>query len=388
VKKNPPARCKLLTSQPFSVNSSGGGARILRRILEPAADQTISLVANYFSGPLPEGPLIEQGVFINPLMRSWHRSVLRPFFSFFRQNFFHLLNSRKILNVAKRIDCDIVHLVAHGSLTGALLDEEFLTKRSLWVSFHDHFASVSSFKDIEQLWKRADRRFVISTAMGEHYDEIFGRRDWKVVTDGIEEADLATPKNFEISLQTIYFCGSLHLDYYQLFEVLADALDELQKKGIPLKLVFRGGHPIKPLNKRNFEIEYRPHTLSDSELKNDLEEADILYFPMKFSDPHFFKYSMSTKMIGYLAASGAILYHGPLDSAAARLLSESDAAMLVESLNHFDLVEKIPLLKMTGPEFSKNAKHLARSHFSLSENRSRFWRSTEFAAVPLSENIP
>jgi glycosyltransferase involved in cell wall biosynthesis len=386
VKKNPPARCKLLTSQPFSVNAAGGGPRILRRLLEPAGDQAISLVANYFPGPLPEGPLIEQSVFINPLMRPWHRSVLRTFFSFFRQNFFHAFNSRKILNAAKRIDCDIVHLVGHGSLTGALLDEEYLTNRSLWVSFHDHFESVSSFKDVERLWKRADRRFVISAAMGDHYSEIFGGRDWEVVTDGVGESDLAAPKKSNPA-KTIYFFGSIHIGYLQLFEVLADALDELQKKGINLKLVLRGGHPIKPLKKRNFEIEYRPHTLGDRELKNDLEEADILYFPMKFSDPHFFKYSMSTKMIGYLAAPGAILYHGPLHSAAARLLAESDAAMLVESLNPRDLVEQIPLLETMGLELSKNAKHLARTHFSLSENRSRFWRGTEFAAVPMSENI-
>jgi hypothetical protein len=376
-------KSKLLTSQPFSVNSSGGGARILRRLLEPAGEQAISLVANYFPGPLQEGPLIEQSVFINPLMRPWHRSALRPFFSFVRQNFFHPFNSRKILNAAKRIDCDIVHLVAHGSLTGALLDEEYLTNRSLWVSFHDHFASVSSFKDVERLWKRADKRFVISNLMGKHYDDTFGRRDWEVVTDGVDYSELATPK-ISNPLKSIYFFGSIHIGYFQLFEVLADALDELQKKGTPLKLVLRGGHPIKPLKKRNFEIEYRPHTLGDRELKNDLQEADILYFPMKFSDPHFFKYSMSTKMIGYLAAPGAILYHGPLDSAAARLLAESDAAMLVESLNPRDLVEQIPLLKTRGPELAKNAKHLASTHFSLSENRSRFWRGTEFAAVPLS----
>ncbi len=381
MKKNPLLRCKLLTCQPFSVNSSGGGARILRRILEPARGQAVSLVANYFPGPLPEGPLIEQSVFINPVIRAWHKLALRTFFSFLRQIFFHRFNSKKIRDTAKCIDCEIVHLVAHGSLTGALLDEEFLANRSLWVSFHDHFESVSSFKAVEQLWKRADRRFVISNAMGEHYDEIFGRRDWKVVTDGIEEVDLAAPKIFKNSLLTIYFCGSLHLDYYQLFGVLADALDELHIKGTPLKLVLRGGHPIKPLKKRIFEIEYRPHTLSDSELKDDLEEADILYFPMKFSDPHFFKYSMSTKMIGYLAAPGAILYHGPLDSAAAQLLAESDAAMLVESLNPKNLVEKIPLFKTMGPEFSKNAKQLAFSNFSLAENRRRFWRGTEFAAA-------
>lgn len=313
-------------------------------------------------------------------MRKWHKLALRTFFSFLRQKFFYSFNFKKIRDTAKCIDCEIVHLVAHGSLTGALLDEKFLANRSLWVSFHDHYESVSSFKDVEQLWKRADRRFVISNAMGEHYEEIFGRREWKVVTDGIEEADLAAPKIFKNSPLTIYFCGSLHLDYYQLFGVLADALDELNKKGTPLKLVLRGAHPIKPLNKRNFEIEYRAHTLNNSELKNDLQEADILYFPMKFNDPHFFKYSMSTKMIGYLAAPGVILYHGPLDSAAAQLLAESDAAMLVESLNPKNLVEKIPLFKTMGPELSKNAKQLALSNFSLTENRLRFWRGTEFAA--------
>jgi hypothetical protein len=34
-----------------------------------------------------------------------------------------------------------------------------------------------------------------------------------------------------------------------------------------------------------------------------------------------------------------------------------------------------------GPEFSKNAKQLALSNFSLTENRLRFWSGTEFAVA-------
>src|SRR5581483_10444584 len=84
---------------------------------------------------------------------------------------------------------------------------------------------------------------------------------------------------------------------------------------------------------RSFEMSYLPVVLDDTVLKQDLDAAAILYLPIKFVDPDFYRYSLSTKMVGYLGAAGSVLYHGPRDSAAGRLLHETKSAVSCNSLD-------------------------------------------------------
>ena len=128
---------------------------------------------------------------------------------------------------------------------------------------------------------------------------------------------------------------------------------------------------------RRFELHQLPATLSDAELNADLEQADILYLPIGFSMPHFYLHSLSTKMVGYLAAPGAILYHGPAESAAARLLRSENAAAFCETLDSDALAKTVLQTAERSLKISTNAKNLARSRFDLAEMRRRFWNPAE-----------
>src|SRR5690606_34277474 len=103
-------------------------------------------------------------------------------------------------------------------------------------------------------------------------------------------------------------------------EAFANALDKLSDTNMKFRLVLRGTQKLSFLKDRMFTVEYRQTFVSDDEIKSEIDRADILYLPIKFNSPNFYLYSLSTKMIGYLGASGAIFYHGPSDSAANKLL--------------------------------------------------------------------
>jgi hypothetical protein len=155
---------------------------------------------------------------------------------------------------------------------------------------------------------------------------------------------------------------------------LADALDILSKKNLSFKLVFRGTQQLSFLKDRSFETTYLPFILDHVELKKDLDAASILYLPIKFVDPDFYRYSLSTKMVGYLGAPGSILYHGPQNSAAGRLLRETHSAVSCTSLDVDEMVKSILHGINEKNNISSNAKELARNRFSLERIQKCFWQ--------------
>jgi hypothetical protein len=80
-------------------------------------------------------------------------------------------------------------------------------------------------------------------------------------------------------------------------------------------------------------------------------------------------------MVGYLGASGAILYHGPADSAVCKLLQKSNAAMCNNKLAVDTLSEDILNLIANKTAIAARAKLLAKEHFNLTEIQRQFWQT-------------
>jgi hypothetical protein len=324
--------------------------------------------------PVKTGPIKEIIVNASPLTQKWMRSFIRDFSNRLRDDILRSWNIKKIRKAAAAISCDVIHVVNHGPFSNALTGQPSLAGKELWVSFHDHFSTTfSSVDDARQLWHAAHRRLVISNELALEYQRLFGQADFEIITDGVADYEVRLPSSVIESPVQVYFAGLLHLDYKPLFEVLGAALDELSNEGFKFKFILRGTQMVDFLNNRNFETEFRPVTLNSDELKAELDASSILYLPIKFSVPDFYLYSLSTKMVGYLGGRGAILYHGPADSAAANLLAKTYAAMCCYTLNASDLVLSIKELLADKSKISGNAKKLASSAFNLKTMQSRFW---------------
>ncbi|MXV17452.1 glycosyltransferase [Hufsiella ginkgonis] len=365
---------KLLSFQPFSLYANGGGNRILRRLYQ-GKEQYVTSLAVHASFVKPgKGPVNEILVDAVPIARTWARWKLRSLLTWLRNHAFKRYTISRIRQAAAAIEYDVLHVVNHGLFSAALCTPAFYEGKQLWVSFHDHYIEIRSpFEDTQLLWNKADRRLVISEALGRKYQQIFGNKPYEIITDGVMSGEIRPPLPVITNPVTIYFAGLLHMTYLPLFAVLADALDALTAEGNSFKLVLRGTQDLPFINNRAFEVDYRPVTLDNTVLKEELDTSAILYLPIKFTSPEFYLYSLSTKMVGYLAAPGAILYHGPGDSAACKLLEASPCGVCCHTLDSGELSGSIRKLLRQGTLVSANAKALALERFGFENIQQRFW---------------
>ncbi|HEY8780369.1 MAG TPA: hypothetical protein VIM16_02040 [Mucilaginibacter sp.] len=365
---------KILSYQSFSLYDNGGGSRILRRLYQGNESQVSSIAFTVYPSAPVNGDIDEKIIPLRPLTRSWMRWILRDGVIWLRENVFKSRVNKNIWKTAAKIPFDVLHVVDHGPFSTVLCNDSFLSGKSLWVSFHDHFLTTGgSFNNANTLWNSADRRMVISNELGNEYNRLFGEKDFEIITDGVFINEISEPVTTNGPVITIYFAGLLHIDYLPLFNVLANSLDILAKEGLKIKLILRGTQFVNFLDKRGFEIEYRPFSTDDDELKQELDSATILYLPIKFKPADFYLYSLSTKMIGYLGAPGSILYHGPADAAVNNLLKKSMSAVGCYTLDTKDVLESLYEILNEDCKVSFNAKKLAKSHFNFQKIKEGFW---------------
>jgi hypothetical protein len=365
---------KILSYQSFSLYDNGGGSRILRRLYEGNESKVSSLAFSVYPFKPVSRDIDEKIIPLRPLTRSWMRWILRDGVIWLRENAFKSQANKNILKEAAEIPFDVLHVVDHGPFSSILCDDEFLLGKPLWASFHDHFLTTSSsFENANKLWNCASRRLVISNELGNEYNQLFGKKSFEIITDGVFLDEISEQVVTNDSTIIVYFAGLLHIDYLPLFQVLANALDVLSAEGLKIKLILRGTQFVDFLNQRSFDIEYRPFSDDHDELKQELDSATILYLPIKFEPADFYLYSLSTKMVGYLGAPGSILYHGPEDSAASNLLKQTNSAIGCYTLNTSDLLDSLHTILKTDCNVSYNAKKLAKSHFNFQEIKDRFW---------------
>ena len=348
---------------------------MLRRLYAGKEEDVFSISVNAAHNKVNTGKIKEEQLALFPQQQKWMRWKLRNINGYLQSKFMASLNRQHIQNIVQNYSCDVIHTVNHGAYSASLCMPELIKGKQLWVSFHDHYSLCSSFSDCEMLWETADRRLVISAELGNRYIQEFGKKDFEIITDGLLENEIASPRQTTSQPIIIYFGGLLHYDYLPLFRVLANALDAMiLKHGFAFKFIIRGAANIRFLNDRLFEVEYRNDFISDEAIGKELNEAAILYLPIKFNNPAFYLYSLSTKMIGYLGAAGKILYHGPADSAAYRLLCDSSSAILCTTLDEVDLYKALESAICESDQISENAKLLAQQQFYLSCIQSEFWK--------------
>ena len=115
---------------------------------------------------------------------------------------------------------------------------------------------------------------------------------------------------------------------------------------------------------------------SESAVANDMLSADMLYQPMPFQadEANFVRFSMSTKMVTYLGSGLPILFHGPKEAAACKLLAGHNAAVLCTTLDPESIATQLIEASTSRDAIVANALALARSRFMLADQQERFWK--------------
>jgi hypothetical protein len=329
----------------------------------------------------PETELVEERHFRSrPRLGRLERTRLAPWLTAIDVAFQRRL-ARALRGAAVEGRVQAVHSVAHSLDFWPAFRVSQELQLPYLLSVHDDLGYVLRGSPVRSLalrrlgeaWRAADARFVITDQLGAEYRERYGDRDFSVVTDGLESIAEHPPEPSDSTLH-VYFTGAYHVAYRSNFDTLLAALERLraEKPDRQVSLTWRGGslpfdHESEvPMEVRGFGPEDAP--------QREAAGADLLYLPLPFGRAHrdLVRFSLSTKLVTYLGTGRPILYHGPREAAAARLLIEHDAAIVVDSQRPEDLLAALDRRLPEAHSIGANALALARSEFSLSQVRDRF----------------
>jgi glycosyltransferase involved in cell wall biosynthesis len=372
-------------THPFGLQSPTGGSRIMRALLQNAPDRFVSICT---ASDAPPRTILGEEVHV-PLRPNFGR-IERTRFAGCADalaSLFAGLFSRRLEEVCRECGAKAIHSIAHGGMD---FYSAFLVAKKLGIPFflqvHDDFifsargvrSEAAAHDALREAWQNAAARFVICRPLGEEYCRRYGEQDYLLITDGVERIADAPRHRVGRDLQ-IYFMGLFHLDYEPNLKVLLAAVARLQHEGTgKLSVVLRCGG-VRPRLIKSYEnfVRILPFA-SEAEVQSDMERADLLYLPLPFGKKYelFVRYSLSTKMVTYVASGIPILYHGPPDAAVHNLLKAHDAALLCTDPTPDLLAEMLRVYinnKQMGTDSARNALELARGSFNLSQIREKFW---------------
>jgi glycosyltransferase involved in cell wall biosynthesis len=372
---------KVLFVQPFSLGSPGGGARILRALLErsPFAWQSICASPNR-----PRAWPNETYLRSRP---SWGRIEHSRFAAIPNATapFFAPIFRRRLKRLCVKLRARAIHVVPHAVLDFA---QAHVVARELgvpfFISMHDDLAYTAGRvarrehreAAIRDAWRDASARFVISEALGSEYCERYGARDYHVVTDGLN--DLMQPRAGGDSNELrIYFMGLFHMVYERNLRALLDGLSvfERQHPSTSVRVTCRCEHIRPQVLLGAKAVTVLPFS-SEAQVRHDMESADLLYMPIPFGEAYekFARYSLSTKMVTYAGSGVPILYHGPAGSAAYDLLNKNNAAILLTTLDPEEIATALSgLTQQERANTAANALALAQREFMLVDQTRKFW---------------
>ena len=368
--------------QPYGLEYTGGGSRILRSLLEASPYRYVSICC----GPLPPTPVTftqEIHMPVRPTIKRLEHSrfckYLGAVLPITAAQYKHKLSS-----YLRSINVTGIHAIPQGIDFGYAFDVAQELEIPYYLNVHDELAyNLPNFvelpqclKYLEKAWKGATERFVISEKMGEEYCRRYGDQKYLVITDGLKNIP-KQPKPIVNNRFHIYFMGSVHISYEKNFVQLIHGLEQLKQlnPNLDITLIIRGNVSFR-LPVTNLSIKLLGWGSQD-EIIRDMEAVDFLYLPLPFEEKYdpFTRFSMSTKLVTYLGSALPILYHGPQYAAAADLLSKSKSAIIVDTLDAVQIAQIMLHEKTNSHQIVSSALNLAEGDFYLPEIQRRFWDS-------------
>ncbi|HSH39216.1 MAG TPA: glycosyltransferase [Chthoniobacterales bacterium] len=367
--------------QPFSVGSAGGGARILRALLEEAPVAAQSVCCS------PEKPKRWRNELHLRTRPSWGRIEHSRFASLPKSStrLFAPSFRRRLRRLCRQVGARAIHAVPHAGLDFA--DAQAVARElslPYFISLHDDLAytaldvvdAAKREAAMRSAWQEASGRFVISDLLGREYCERYGGREFQVVTDGLKT--LSPPRvESDGNALRIYFMGLFHMAYERNLRALLDAVElvERERPGMSISVTMRCEHVRPQVIAGARHVAVLPFA-DEAQVQCDMEQADLLYMPIPFGEEHenFARYSLSTKMVTYVGSGIPLVYHGPTTSAAYRLLSANHAAITLATLDPAAIAAELSQQDGARREqIAANALALAQREFMLADQTRKFW---------------
>lgn len=365
-------------TQPFGLHSPGGGPRILRALLEDAPQPFLSVVLDV-NPPPPTRLGREVFVPARPRFGRVERTRFQRY-AWYAGLALSGRTTKRLTAICRAEHITAIHAIPHGMGFWNAFEAARELGLPYVLNVHDDMTYnlrgrpdlPVALRRLSQVWNQAEARIVISDEMGKEYSRRYGEQPYLIVTDGL--TTLPDPIDRSADSLRVYFSGSRHISYEPNFVALMRALDEVSRTepGLKVSLTSRGS--TLPAIPARYPVCVLPWG-TEQEISQDLEQADLVYLPLPFGQEFetFSRFSLSTKMVTYLGSGLPILYHGPKDAAAGRLLAQHQAAICLETLDPLQMASTIRVQRAQTTHLVGNALTLGRNQFWLVDQRERFW---------------
>jgi hypothetical protein len=368
--------------QPFGLYSPGGGSRILRALLEGEHPEVLSLYTGVSTATASRG-IEEIHIPTRPGLGRLDRTRFHKSLGILDGVFDGRFESR-LRRIIQERGIQAIHIVPHGYDLVPVHRVATALSIPYFLSIHDELEYVAAghpllkqmVATLREAWRGARGVFVISDEMGREYSARYGKREYEVITDGLAstaDAPLARPQK---SLR-VYFMGLFLYRYQSNFRAMLEALKKIRSRNPDwdISVTCRCGTIFGEVTDEDVPVTVLPFA-PESEVAKDMLSADLLYQPLPFEADavNFGKFSLSTKLVTYLGSGLPILYHGPADTAACKLLTSRDAAITCTTLDPEIIAGQLTESLERRDSIVNNALDLARERFMLADQQRRFWR--------------
>lgn len=368
--------------QHFGLRGRGGGARILRSLIDCDHPPAISIYL--YASEMEERSSVEEVLLpmrphLGKLEAFRYAPLVWSLDGVYRRSY-----EKKLKKLLVERGVTLMVITPHGYETVPAVNVAQELKIPFGFYVQDDLEYVSHTHPLLKLmiaangegWRNACVRFVISREIGEEYSRRYGQREFVVVTDGLREIAAGAKPIVEKRLR-VYFMGLYHFSYNPNLRAFLDCLKILRASLPDWKIEFTarcGRIHFEP--DADVKVTVLPYA-TEREVEEDLQSADLLYLPLPFAEDAMAmsRFSLSTKLVTYLGSGIPILYHGPEDAAANRLLADANAAIRLNT-NEPEMMARILMdgLKKRN-EIVENALKLARERFDLKVQQKKFWRA-------------
>lgn len=199
---------------------------------------------------------------------------------------------------------------------------------------------------------------VASDNMGNEYHDKYSLKcrviipTLKIAAKPITENILASKHDIKIGM-----CGQLYAK--DEWDSLVAALEGVnwEINGKTVKIIYVGYSLNENINPNIINHGYK----SQSDVLDIMGECDILYCPYIINEAkkHISIYSFPSKVVSYMAASRPILYHGPMYSSPAKLITNSNLGIACDSLEAKDIIGAITSILASESDYAQLQKNVA-----------------------------
>lgn len=311
------------------------------------------------------------------MKKNIYEKYLNPLLKFFKiyQSRHKYIVSAEFKKWVEEIRPDVIYMVIGSLIDCKLLNDvlDFYPNVRSVVHFYDDWQidapknSISSFLyrrklniELNRIFSRVNVSMAISEAMAIEYEKRYGRKFCFFHNPvDIDRFSIVEKSNLDDDVKTITYLGRVDKDNFDVINDVIDVVDKLNSDGVKLKFdIYTNYNTQKSFLEMNLHkgsnlrvLPYVDHNKIPEVLIN---YSDILLLPNSFKGKSniYTKYSISTKLMEYLASKKTVLVYAPKDIAITQFCKKHKCAVILDKKDKQSLSNTIKSLVLDKEKYS------------------------------------